>query len=187
MADLNIDLGTRPTEFNLDLDVGTVMGVYTAGEGIWIEDHVINADVTQSELDSVAASAVSTANSAASTANTAKSTADAAKSSASSAVSTANAASSTAGTAKATADAAQAKADDAWARTLRVGVMSAPADAAEDTSALTATVWRGGELLSDETVARMGLLAWYVGGSRVATGSTYTCAAGTAVECRLEA
>lgn len=29
---------------------------YTAGEGIWIEDHVINADVTQPELDSVAAS-----------------------------------------------------------------------------------------------------------------------------------
>ena len=56
MADLNIGVGTRPTELNLNLDVGTVMGVYTAGEGIWIEDHVINADVTQSELDSVAAS-----------------------------------------------------------------------------------------------------------------------------------
>lgn len=92
-----------------------------------------------------------------------------------------------AGTAKATATAAQAKADDAWARTLRVEVMSAPADAAGDTSKLTATVWRGGELLSDQTVAMMGLLAWYVGGSRVATGSTYACAAGTAVECRLEA
>ena len=56
MADLNIGVGTRPTELNLDLDVGIVMGVYTAGEGIWIEDHVINADVTQPELDSVAAS-----------------------------------------------------------------------------------------------------------------------------------
>ena len=58
MADLNIGVGTRPTEFNLDLGVGTVMGVgveYTAGEGIWIEDHVINADVTQSELDGKAA------------------------------------------------------------------------------------------------------------------------------------
>ena len=65
--------------------------------------------------------------------------------------------------------------------------MSAPADAAGDTSLLTAYAFRGGELLSDETVAKMGLLAWYVGGQRVATGSTYTCAAGTAVECRLEA
>ena len=106
---------------------------------------------------------------------------------ASNAVSTANSANSTAGTAKATATAAQAKADDAWARTLRVEVMSAPADAAGDTSLLTAYAFRGGELLSDEAVAKMGLLAWYVGGSRVATGSTYTCAAGTAVECRLEA
>ena len=57
--DLNLGVGTRPTELNLNLGVGTVMGVgveYTAGEGIWIEDHVINADVTQPELDSVAAS-----------------------------------------------------------------------------------------------------------------------------------
>lgn len=142
---------------------------------------------TANSANTKSESAVSTANSAASTANTAKSTADAAKSSASSAVSTANAANSTAGTAKATATAAQAKADDAWARTLRVEVMSAPADAAGDTSLLTAYAFRGGELLSDETVAKMGLLAWYVGGSRVATGGTYTCAAGTAAECRLEA
>ena len=89
--------------------------------------------------------------------------------------------------ANAAAGAAQSTADDAWARTLRVQVSSAPADAAGDTSTLTATVWRGGELLSDEAVAKMGLLAWYVGGSRVATGGTYTCAAGTAAECRLEA
>lgn len=142
---------------------------------------------TANSANTKSESAVSTANSAASTANAAKSTADAAKSSAGSAVSTANAANSTAGTAKSTADAAQAKADDAWARTLRVEVMSAPADAAGDTSLLTAYAFRGGELLSDETVAKMGLLAWYVGGSRVATGGTYTCAAGTAVECRLEA
>ena len=142
---------------------------------------------TANSANTKSESAVSTANSAASTANTAKSTADAAKSSASSAVSTANAANSTAGTAKATATAAQAKADDAWARTLRVEVMSAPKDAAGDTSLLTAYAFRGGELLSDEAVAKMGLLAWYVGGSRVATGGTYTCAAGTAAECRLEA
>lgn len=149
---------------------------------------------TANAANSKSANAVSTANSAASTASTAKSTADAAKSSAASAVSTANSANSTAGTAKATADAAkagaasaQAKADDAWARTLRVEVMSAPADAAGDTSLLTAYAFRGGELLSDETVAKMGLLTWYVGGKRVATGSTYTCKAGTAAECRLEA
>lgn len=141
---------------------------------------------TANSANTKSESAVSTANSAASTASTAKSTADAAKSSASTAVSTANSASSTASAAKSTATAAQAKADDAWARTLRVEVMSAPADAAGDTSLLTAYAFRGGELLSDEAVARMGLLAWYVGGSRVATGYTYTCAAGTAVECRLE-
>lgn len=59
MADLNIDVGTRPNELGINLGVGTVMGVYTvytAGEGIWIEDHVINADVTQPELDALAAS-----------------------------------------------------------------------------------------------------------------------------------
>ena len=57
-TELGIGVGAMPTELNLNLDVGTVMGVgveYTAGEGIWIEDHVINADVTQPELDSVAA------------------------------------------------------------------------------------------------------------------------------------
>lgn len=101
--------------------------------------------------------------------------------------SSANSAQKSADKAQSSADAAQGTADDAWARTLRVQVSSAPADAAGDTSTLTATVWRGGELLSDEAVARMGLLAWYVGGSRVATGGTYTCAAGTAAECRLEA
>lgn len=153
-----------------------------------------SAVTTANSANSKSASAVNTANSAASAASTAKSTADAAKSSAASAVSTANSANSTAGTAQATADAAkagaasaQAKADDAWARTLRVEVMSAPKDAAGDTSLLTAYAFRGGELLSDEAVAKMGLLAWYVGGKRVATGSTYTCKAGTAAECRLEA
>ena len=55
MADMSI----LPNELGITLGVGTVMGVgveYTAGEGIWIEDHVINADVTPPELDSVAAS-----------------------------------------------------------------------------------------------------------------------------------
>ena len=160
-----------------------------------------NAVKTANSASSNASSAVSTANGAVSTANaasstagaakstadTAKSTADSAKAAAGSAQSTADAAKSAAATAQSSADRAQGTADDAWARTLRVEVMSAPKDAAGDTSLLTAYAFRGGELLSDDAVARMGLLAWYVGGRRVATGSTYTCAAGTAVECRVEA
>lgn len=158
---------------------------------------VSTANTAKSTADAAktsASSAVSTANAASSTASAAKSTADTAKSTADSANAAAGSAQSTADTAVAdaaraqsSADAAQGTADDAWARTLRVQVSSAPADAAGDTSTLTATVWRGGERLSDEAVAKMGLLAWYVGGSRVATGGTYTCAAGTAAECRLEA
>ena len=140
-----------------------------------------STDVTDAITDARA-----TADKAQTTADTAKSTADSAKAAAGSAQSTADAAKSAARAAQSSADAAQGTADDAWARTLRVEVMSAPADAAGDTSLLTAYAFRGGELLSDEAVAKMGLLAWYVGGSRVATGSTYTCAAGTAAECRLE-
>jgi hypothetical protein len=141
-----------------------------------------------------ASAAVSTANGASTTAASAARTANAASSSAASAVQTANsasstasAASSTATAAKGTADRARSTAEDAWSRTLRVQVESAPADAAGDTSTLTATVWRGGERLTEQEVAMMGLVAWYVGGSRVATGYTYSCAAGTAVECRVEA
>ena len=152
------------------------------------------AKSTADAAKSSASTAVSTANAASSTASAAKSTADTAKSTADSANAAAGSAQSTADTAVAnaakaqsSADAAQSTADDAWARTLRVEVMSAPADAAGDTSLLTAYAFRGGELLSDEAVAKMGMLAWYVGGSRVATGSAYTCAAGAAVECRLEA
>lgn len=155
-----------------------------------------SASGTASKASTDAAAAVKTANAASSNASSAVSTANGAVSTANAASSTANTAKSTADTAKSTADSAKAAAgsaqsqgtaDDAWARTLRVQVSSAPADAAGDTSRLTATVWRGGEQLSDEAVAKMGLLAWYVGGSRVATGGTYTCAAGTAAECRLEA
>lgn len=142
---------------------------------------------TANAASTSAASAVKTANAASGSAASAVQTANSASSTASAAQSTADAAKSAAATAQSSADAAQSTADDAWARTLRVQVSSAPADAAGDTSTLTATVWRGGEQLSDEAVARMGLLAWYVGGKRVATGSTYTCAAGTAVQCRLEA
>lgn len=140
-----------------------------------------------------ASTAVSTANGAASTASSAKSVADSASStakaastSASNAVSTANAANSTAQTANSTAKTAKSTADDAYSRTLRVQISSSPADATGDTSTLTATVWRGGQQLTEQEVAMMGLIKWYVGDSCKATGWTYTCAAGTAVECRLE-
>jgi len=142
---------------------------------------------TANAAKSTAQTASANASNAVSTANSANSKSDSAVSTAGDAKSTADAASSTASTAKSTADAAKSTAEDAWSRTLRVQVSSTPADAAGDTSALTATVWRGGQQLTEQEVAMMGLLAWYVGGSRVATGYTYTCAAGTAVECRLEA
>jgi hypothetical protein len=142
---------------------------------------------TANDASTSAANAVKTANTASSTASSAVTTANAANTTAQAANTTAQTANATADTAKSTAEAAKDTADDAYSRTLRVQVSSTPADAAGDTSKLTATVWRGGELLSDETVAKMGLLAWYVGVKRVATGSTYTCAAGTATECRLEA
>lgn len=152
------------------------------------------AKTNASTAKTTADGAASTASSAKSVADSASSTAKAASTSASSAVSTANAANSTAqtanataNTAKSTADAAKLTAEDAWSRTLRVQVSSSPADAAGDTSALTATVWRGGERLTEQEVAMMGLVAWYVAGKRVATGYTYSCAAGTATECRLEA
>lgn len=146
-----------------------------------------NAVQTANSASSTASSAVSTANAAKSTAQTASATADTAKSTADSAKAAAGSAQSTADTAVTNAAKAQSTADDAWSRTLRVQVESKPADAAGDTSALTATVWRGGERLTEQEVAMMGLVAWYVGGSRVATGYTYSCAAGTAVECRVEA
>ena len=152
------------------------------------------ASSTASAAKTTAEGAASTASSAKSVADSANLTAKTASTNASNAVSTANAANSTAQTAKSTADTAKSTAetakdtaDDAYSRTLRVQVSSAPADAAGDTSTLTATVWRGGQQLTEQEVAMMGLVAWYVGGKRVATGSTYTCAAGTAAECRLEA
>lgn len=152
------------------------------------------AKTNASTAKTTADGAASTASSAKSVADSASSTAKAASTSASSAVSTANAANSTAqtanataNTAKSTADTAKLTADDAYSRTLRVQISSIPADATGGTSALTATVWRGGQQLTEQEVAMMGLVAWYVCGSRVATGYTYSCAAGTAVECRVEA
>ena len=83
--------------------------------------------------------------------------------------------------------AVKSTADEAYSRTLRIELVSVPEDNSNDTSQLTAYVYRGGELLSDQDVAKLGIIAWYVDGTRQATGWTYTCNAGTAVECRLEA
>lgn len=76
-------------------------------------------------------------------------------------------------------------ADDAYSRTLRIELVSVPADDQGDTSRLTACVYRGGELLTNQDVAKLGTLTWYENGTKKATGWTHTCGAGTAVECRL--
>lgn len=75
---------------------------------------------------------------------------------------------------------------DGASRGLYIMIASEPATASADTSTLTATVYRDGDKLTEQDVAKMGIVAWYVGGARKATGHEYTCAAGTAVECRLE-
>ena len=76
-------------------------------------------------------------------------------------------------------------ADDAYSRTLRIELVSVPADDQGDTSRLTACVYRGGELLTNQDVAKLGTLTWYEDGTKKATGLTHTCGAGIAVECRL--
>ena len=76
-------------------------------------------------------------------------------------------------------------ADDAYSRTLRIELVSVPADDQGDTSRLTACVYRGGELLTNQDVAKLGTLTWYENGIEKAEGWTHTCGAGTAVECRL--
>lgn len=76
---------------------------------------------------------------------------------------------------------------DGASRGLYILIASKPATASADTSTLTATVYSDGYKLSEQDVAKMGIVAWYVDGERVATGYTYTAAAGSAVECRLEA
>ncbi len=146
-----------------------------------------SAVTTANGAKDTAGQAVETANQASTTANTASTNASNAVTTANGAKSTADAAKTTADGAKDTADAAKSTADDAYSRTLRIELISVPANAADDTTQLTAYVYRGGELLSDQDVAKMGLVGWYVGGARKATGWAYTCAAGTAVECRLEA
>lgn len=70
---------------------------------------------------------------------------------------------------------------------LHILIASKPATASADTSTLTATVYRDGDRLTEQDVAKIGTVAWYVDGTRKATGYEYTCAAGTSVGCRLEA
>lgn len=181
------DADSRIATANSNASTAVSTAKTAASDAATAKTNASSAVSTANSASTSAASAVQTANSASSTASAAKSTADAASGTASTAKSTADAAKSTADTAKAAAGAAQSTADDAWSRTLRVQISSSPADATGDTSALTATVWRGGQQLTEQEVAMMGLVAWYVGGSRVATGYTYSCAAGTAVECRVEA
>ena len=77
--------------------------------------------------------------------------------------------------------------NDGGSKRLHILIASKPADASADTSTLTATVYRDGDQLTEQDVAQMGTVAWYVDGARKATGYEYTCTAGTSVECRLEA
>jgi hypothetical protein len=181
------DADSRIATANSNASTAVSTAKTAASDAATAKTNASSAVSTANSASTSAANAVKTANAASGSAASAVQAAKTAASDASAAKSTADAASSTAATAKGTADEARSTAEDAWSRTLRVQVESAPADAAGDTSTLTATVWRGGERLSEQEVAMMGLVAWYVGGSRVATGWTHTCAAGTAVECRVEA
>lgn len=85
-----------------------------------------------------------------------------------------------------TSDALQADID---AKTLVVDVRATPGgdEQTANTVAMTATVRRGSDALDTESIARLGTIAWYVGGTRMATGPSYSATAGQAVECRLEA
>lgn len=75
---------------------------------------------------------------------------------------------------------------DGVSKGLHILIASKPAAASAGTSTLTATVYRDGDKLTEQDVAQMGIVAWYVDGVRKATGYEYTCTAGTAAECRLE-
>lgn len=180
------DADSRIATANSNASTAVSTAKTAASDAATAKTNASTAKTTADGAASIASSAKSVADSASSTANAASTSASNAVSTANAANSTAQTANATAQTAKSTADTAKTTADDAYSRTLRVQVESSPADATGDTSALTATVWRGGERLTEQEVAMMGLVAWYVGGSRASTGYTYTCAAGTAVECRLD-
>lgn len=187
LAAYQADADSRIATANSDASTAKATAQTAASDAATAKTNASTAVSRADGASTTAASAASDASAAAKTANEASTSASNAVSTANSAKSTADAASATAATARGTADEARSTAEDAWSRTLRVQVESSPADAAGDTSTLTATVWRGGERLTEQEVAMVGLVAWYAGGSRVATGYTHTCAAGTAVECRVEA
>lgn len=180
------DADARIATANSNASTAVSTAKTAASDAATAKTNASTAVTTADAAKSTAQTASDTANAASSNAASAVETANIASSTASAASSTAQAASDTATAAKSAADTAKSTADDAYSRTLRVQISSSPADATGDTSALTATVWRGGQQLTEQEVAMMGMMAWYVGGSRVATGWTYTCAAGTAVECRVE-
>lgn len=180
------DADSRIATANSNASTAVSTAKTAASDAATAKTNASTAKTTADGAASIASSAKSVADSASSTANAASTSASNAVSTANAANSTAQTANATAQTAKSTADTAKTTADDAYSRTLRVQVESSPADATGDTSALTATVWRGGQQLTEQEVAMIGLVKWYVGDSCKATGWTYTCAAGTAVQCRLE-
>lgn len=181
------DADGRIATANSDASTAKATASQAATDAATAKTNASSAVQTANGAKDTAGQAVETANKANTTANTANTNASNAVSTANGAKTTADQAKTTANGAKSTADAAKTTADDAYSRTLRIELISVPADAAGDTSQLTAYVYRGGELLSDQDVAQLGIVAWYENGARKATGWTHTCAAGTAVECRLEA
>lgn len=181
------DADSRIATANSDASTAKATASQAATDAATAKTNASSAVQTANGAKDTAGQAVQTANKANTTANTANTNASNAVSTANGAKTTADQAKTTANGAKSTADAAKTTADDAYSRTLRIELVSVPADNQGDTSQLTAYVYRGGELLSDQNVAKLGIVAWYEGGARKATGWTYTCAAGTAVECRLEA
>lgn len=181
------DADGRIATANSDASTAKATASQAATDAATAKTNASSAVTTANGAKDTAGKAVETANQASTTANTASTNASTAVSTANGAKTTADQAKTTANGAKDTADAAKSTADDAYSRTLRIELISVPADAAGDTSQLTAYVYRGGELLSDQDVAKLGIIAWYVDSTRKATGWTYTCNAGTAVECRLEA
>lgn len=76
---------------------------------------------------------------------------------------------------------------DLDAKTLVVDVRQTPGtgDADAGTVHMAATVRRGSDQLDADAIAKLGTLAWYVGGDKVATGDSYDAQAGQSVECRL--
>lgn len=181
------DADKRIATANSDASTAKATAATAATDAATAKTNASSAVQTANGAKDTAGQAVETANGAKTTANTANTNANTAVSTANGAKTTADQAKTTANGAKDTADAAKSTADDAYSRTLRIELISVPADAAGDTSQLTAYVYRGGELLSDQDVAQLGIVAWYEKDVRKATGWTYTCKAGTAVECRLEA